>query len=237
MTDLENKEQQDAPAPEATEQQPTIDLNSIKTGDLINAGNDMTKVLQLDPPIATVLDVPPKAKAKVKQEAEAVFRESLIGEILEVITGKDPDTDRYIVEAGDMPSLEESSRGIIKLIAPSEVDRLFPPQKTREASSGKKSGVSKTKKPSQPKASKYSRIDASVQAIANLPNATIAELAKEADSLYVANGNPGKENDAESTLVTKMAVKIFAAIRSVGFTVQSPPPMLKVVETEPAEGN
>jgi len=82
---------------------------------LIEAGNDLSKVCELEPPFETI-------EESFSNEDE--FLENLKSEITQFIEFQDPETNLYDFQAGDVVLIQESTKEIIKTLSPITENRL-----------------------------------------------------------------------------------------------------------------
>lgn len=118
-------------------------MDHIETSKLIDACEDLNKVLALEPRIVVAFET--KAKGAAKTAAEKKFKANLVAEIISVASGKDPETGVYDLQATDLPVLQPTTVELIYELCPEAKERLFvsiPPamvskEKTKKESSKK----------------------------------------------------------------------------------------------------
>ena len=157
-----------------------------KMEEAIAVGQDITKVLDLDPPINTVFES--NARGAQLTKARDNFTESVAAEIVDVAGAKDG--DQHIIVPGDIPTLSAGTQEYLKGILPDESrERLF--SSIKEAPP-KKVVVKKNN-------NRYTRSNALVDAFKE-GDATKKELIERAHRLWMNSGGNDKPKVAEALL-------------------------------------
>lgn len=90
----------------------------------IVAGKDISKVLDLEPPINTAFESNARGGALTKARAE--FADIVDAEIIEFCGTKDD--EKYLILPVDIPNLASETQEYLKTVLPDEIkERLFPP--------------------------------------------------------------------------------------------------------------
>ena len=106
----------------------------------IVAGKDISRVLDLDPPVNTVFES--NAKGAGLTKARAKFTDAVDAEIIDLCQAMDG--EKYLVVPADIPNFAPETQEYLKTILQDEVrDRLFPPVDEKKGKRGKTSKVSK----------------------------------------------------------------------------------------------
>ncbi|MFH1259846.1 MAG: hypothetical protein ABII74_08605 [Elusimicrobiota bacterium] len=111
---------------------------------VIAAGDDLNKILALEPLIITVFES--KAKGAAKIASQKKFTEALKLEIAQIAEGQDPESKVYDLQVADIPLLQPETMEIIKVLSPPAAERLSSvPEESviRKDKSDKKKGEGK----------------------------------------------------------------------------------------------
>jgi len=103
---------------------------------VIAVGDDLNKILALEPPIITVFES--KVKGAAKTASQKKFTEALKLEIAQIAEGQDPETKAYDLQVADIPLLQPETVEIIKILSPPAAERLNPIVENKPESKEKK---------------------------------------------------------------------------------------------------
>jgi hypothetical protein len=153
------------------------EAKEFKMEDLVSAADDLNKVLQLDPPIVTVLEV--KGRGAAKAAAEKKFIDQLIVDIKDVAQGQDEETKKFDLQEGDLTTLQSETVELIYLLSPETKGRLTAGAtkgKAKAAPKAPKAGASAGKKAGAPKKEGPGVIASILEAIPKKGSTTLEKI-------------------------------------------------------------
>lgn len=165
----------------------------------IVAGKDISRVLDLDPPVNTVFES--NAKGGGLTKARAKFADSVDAEIIDLCQATDPETGQYLMVLADISNFETATQEYLKTVLPDEVrDRLFSPVDEKSEKKVKTPKVSALKK--KGRLESLAEVMKEMGVVAADKDQVIAE----ANKRYVESG--GKDNVKESSWAYGTAINV-----------------------------